>query len=98
PRSCSLSLHDALPIFPGVGDALAFGGGEYAMRAWLDPDKIAARGLTAGDVVRAMREQNVQVSAGQLGAPPMPHPADFLLSINAPDRKSTRLNSSHVKT
>ncbi len=47
------------------------------MRAWLDPDKIAARGLTAGDVVQAIREQNVQVSAGQLGAEPMPD-SDFL--------------------
>ena len=85
----ALHVIDEIRRIPGVGDALAFGGGEYAMRAWLDPDKIAARGLTAGDVVRAMREQNVQVSAGQLGAPPMPHPADFLLSINAPGRLVT---------
>jgi len=44
-----------------------FGGGDYAMRVWLDPDQIASRGMTAGDVVRAIREQNIQVSAGQLG-------------------------------
>ncbi|MGO4777375.1 efflux RND transporter permease subunit, partial [Lysobacter sp. 2RAB21] len=62
-----------------------FGGGDYAMRAWLDPDKIASRGLTAGDVVRAMREQNVQVSAGQLGAEPIAK-SDFLTLINAQGR------------
>lgn len=55
------------------------------MRAWLDPDKVAARGLTASDVVGAMREQNVQVSAGQLGAEPMPN-SQFLTLINAQGR------------
>jgi multidrug efflux pump len=85
----ALKIVDELRRIPGVGDALAFGAGEYAMRVWLDPGKVAARGLTAGDVVRAVREQNVQVSAGQLGAPPTPRPADFLLSINAPGRLVT---------
>ncbi len=83
-----LHVKDALTRIPGVGDAQIFGGGDYAMRAWLDPDKIAARGLTAGDVVGAMREQNVQVSAGQLGAEPMPH-SDFLTLINAQGRLRT---------
>ena len=92
----ALHVIDEIRRIPGVGDALAFGGGEYAMRAWLDPDKIAARGLTAGDVVRAMREQNVQVSAGQLGAPPMPQPADFLLSINAPGRLVTEAEFEQI--
>ncbi|QNP41068.1 efflux RND transporter permease subunit [Lysobacter solisilvae (ex Woo and Kim 2020)] len=80
-----LHVKDSLARLPGVGDAQIFGGGDYAMRAWLDPDKIASRGLTAGDVVRAMREQNVQVSAGQLGAEPMPN-SDFLTLINAQGR------------
>src|SRR5690606_38639044 len=53
---------------------------------WLDPDRIASRGLTAGDVLRAVREQNVQVSAGQLGAEPMANGSDFLLPINARGR------------
>ncbi|MBW8823398.1 MAG: multidrug efflux RND transporter permease subunit [Xanthomonadales bacterium] len=83
-----LHVKDALTRLPGVGDAQIFGGGDYAMRAWLDPDKIAARGLTAGDVVRAMREQNVQVSAGQLGAEPMPD-SKFLTLINAQGRLKT---------
>src|SRR5690606_22508377 len=84
-----LHVKDRLASIPGVGDAQAFGGGDYAMRLWLDPDKIASRGLTAGDVVRAVREQNVQVSAGQLGAEPMPNGSDFLTLINARGRLST---------
>ena len=85
----ALHVIDELRRINGVGDALALGGGEYAMRVWLDPSQVAARGLTAGDVVRAIRDQNVQVSAGQLGAPPTAKAADFLLSINAPGRLIT---------
>jgi multidrug efflux pump len=81
-----LHVKDALAKIPGVGDAQLFGGGDYAMRLWLDPDKVASRGLTAGDVLRAVREQNVQVSAGQIGAEPMPGHSDFLLPINARGR------------
>jgi multidrug efflux pump len=84
-----LNVKDELARIPGVGDAAAFGGGDYAMRLWLDPDKVASRGLTAGDVLRAVREQNVQVSAGQLGAEPMPNGSDFLLPINAKGRLRT---------
>ncbi|WP_295565919.1 efflux RND transporter permease subunit [uncultured Stenotrophomonas sp.] len=83
-----LHVKDALARIPGVGDAQIFGGGDYAMRAWLDPDKVASRGLTASDVVRAMREQNVQVSAGQLGAEPLPD-SKFLTLINAQGRLKT---------
>lgn len=82
----ALHVVDELRRLPGLGDAVAFGGGEYAMRVWLDPTKVAAHGLSASDVVNAIREQNVQVSAGQIGAPPTPEPADFLLSINAHGR------------
>ena len=84
-----LHVKDELARIPGVGDAQQFGGGDYAMRLWLDPDKVAARGMTAGDVLRAVREQNVQVSAGQLGAEPMPNGSDFLLPINAKGRLET---------
>ncbi len=83
-----LHVRDRLARVPGVGDAQVFGGGDYAMRAWLDPEKVASRGLTAGDVVAAMREQNVQVSAGQLGAEPMPG-SEFLTLINARGRLET---------
>ncbi|MDR3434546.1 MAG: multidrug efflux RND transporter permease subunit OqxB [Rouxiella aceris] len=82
----TLKVKDELARLPGVGQVEIFGAGEYAMRVWLDPNKVAARGLTASDVVTAMREQNVQVSAGQLGAEPMPKDSDYLLSINAQGR------------
>ena len=81
-----LHVKDELAKIAGVGDAQLFGGGDYAMRLWLDPDKVASRGMTASDVLRAVREQNVQVSAGQLGAEPMPGGSDFLLPINAKGR------------
>lgn len=83
-----LHVKDTLARIPGVGDVGVFGGGDYAMRAWLDPGKIAARNLTASDVVTAMREQNVQVSAGQIGAEPMPN-SQFLSLINAKGRLTT---------
>src|SRR5690554_2411788 len=83
-----LHVRDRLARIQGVGDAQIFGGGDYAMRAWLDPQKVAARRLTASDVVRAIREQNVQVSACPLGAEPMPD-SDFLTLINARGRLET---------
>jgi len=81
-----LRIKDNLARIDGVGDVPMFGSGPYAMRVWLDPEKVASRSLTAGDVLRAIREQNVQVAAGQLGAPPAPGRADFQLAINAQGR------------
>ncbi|HAU5564829.1 TPA: multidrug efflux RND transporter permease subunit OqxB [Serratia fonticola] len=82
----TLKVKDELARLPGVGQIQIFGAGEYAMRVWLDPNKVAARGMTASDVVNAMQEQNVQVSAGQLGAEPTKKASDFLLSINTQGR------------
>ncbi|KAA6103555.1 MULTISPECIES: multidrug efflux RND transporter permease subunit OqxB [Pantoea] len=82
----TLKVKDELARLPGVGQIQIFGAGDYAMRVWLDPNKVAARGMTAGDVVSAMQEQNVQVSAGQLGAEPTKKESDFLLSINTQGR------------
>src|SRR2546427_1725316 len=81
-----LQVKDVIGRIPGVGQVQIFGGGDYSMRVWLDPGKVAARGLTAGDVVSAIREQNVQVAAGVVGAPPMPVPVDYQLSVNARGR------------
>src|SRR5262245_20846436 len=81
-----LQVKDALARIPGVGQVPVFGAGDYAMRVWLDPQKVAARGLTAGDVVNAIREQNVQVAAGVLGAPPMPQKVEYQLTVNARGR------------
>ncbi|MFL5401486.1 MAG: efflux RND transporter permease subunit, partial [Gemmatimonadales bacterium] len=84
-----LQVKDVLARIPGIGQVQVFGGGDYAMRVWLDPGKVAARGLSATDVVNAIREQNVQVAAGVVGAPPMPTPVDYQLSINAHGRLAT---------
>jgi multidrug efflux pump len=81
-----LRVKDELARIGGVGSVQVFGAGEYSMRVWLDPDKLAARQLTATDVVRAIREQNLQVAAGVLGAPPSPSDTTFQLSINARGR------------
>ena len=82
-------IKDELARLPGVGQVQLFGGGDYAMRIWLDPNKVASRDMTANDVLRAVREQNLQVSAGQLGAEPIASGSDFLISINAQGRLRT---------
>ena len=64
-----LNVRNELARIPGAGQVIVFGAGDYAMRVWLDPNKVAARGLSASDVVQAIREQNVQVAAGRVGAP-----------------------------
>src|SRR6204780_472710 len=81
-----LHIKDELSRLPGIGDVQMIGSGDYAMRLWLDPNQLASRGLTAADVVNAVREQNVQVSAGQLGAEPSPNTTDFLISLNVRGR------------
>src|SRR5690348_7378499 len=82
----SLQVKDVLARIPGAGDVELFGSGDYAMRVWLDPDKIAARNLTASDVVNAIREQNVQIAAGAIGQPPVGQPVPFELQVNAKGR------------
>lgn len=81
----TLNVRDVLARIEGAGDVQTFGGGDYAMRVWLDPQKLAARNLTAGDVVDAIREQNVQVAAGTIGAPPSTS-SQFQLALNAMGR------------
>ncbi len=76
-------VRDALKRVPGVGNVMIFGERKYAMRLWLDPLKLAARQLTAGDVVDALREQNVQVAAGLVGQPPAPKDQQFEISVRA---------------
>src|SRR6185437_9418227 len=81
-----LNVVDALKRVPGVADALVFGSRLYAMRIWLDPAKLAARGLTASDV---LQEQNVEVAAGAVGAPPAPPGQNYQISVRAMGRLST---------
>ncbi|OAB50698.1 efflux RND transporter permease subunit [Pseudomonas thivervalensis] len=81
-----LNIKDELARLGGVGDVQLFGMGDYSLRVWLDPNKTASRNLTATDVVTAIREQNRQVAAGALGAPPAPNAQAFQLSINTQGR------------
>ncbi len=85
----TLNVKDELSRLNGIGHVGLYGAGDYAMRIWLDPNKLSSRNLTATDVLNAIREQNVQVSAGQLGAEPSPNTTDFLVSINVRGRLAT---------
>jgi HAE1 family hydrophobic/amphiphilic exporter-1 len=79
----NINLRDQLARIAGVGEVTVFGAGDYAMRIWLNPNKLKARNLTTEDVIAALREQNVQVAAGQVGAPPAPSGTAFQYTINA---------------
>lgn len=81
-------VRDELARLPGVGDVLVWGAGEYSMRIWLDPSSVATRGLTASDIVAALREQNVQVAAGSVGQQPNTDSA-FQVTVNTLGRLST---------
>src|SRR5208337_2537536 len=82
-------VKDALKRVPGVGDVMIFGERKYAMRVWLDPVRLAARNLTATDVINALVEQNVEIPAGQLGQPP----SDAKQAFQIPVRVVGRLSS-----
>src|SRR3954463_3783415 len=84
-----LNVKDRLARITGVGDVQQFGGGDYSMRVWLDPQKVAERGLAASDVVREIQAQNVQADAGTVGASPSETGLDLQLSINAQGRLAT---------
>src|SRR3954464_11544713 len=85
----TLQVRDVLARLDGVGQVRVFGSGDYAMRVWLDPNKVAAKGLTASDVVAAIREQNVQVAAGAVGQQPVSKPIETELLINTKGRLAT---------
>ncbi len=84
-----LNVKDVLGRIEGTGQVQVFGAGDYSMRVWLDPEKVAARGLTASDVARAIREQNANVAAGVIGASPSIAGVDYQLSVNARGRLVT---------
>ncbi|MEJ2378472.1 MAG: efflux RND transporter permease subunit, partial [Pseudolabrys sp.] len=77
----TLQITDALSRIDGVGSITVFGSRDYAMRIWLDPDRLQSLGLTASDVVSALRGQNVQVASGVLNQPPVAHPRAFQISV-----------------
>ncbi|MCI0559917.1 MAG: efflux RND transporter permease subunit, partial [Nitrososphaera sp.] len=77
-----INITEVLKRIPGVGQVIIYGEREYSMRVWLDPNKLASLGLTASDVVNAVREQNQQVAAGAIGQPPAPRGQQFQYTIN----------------
>lgn len=81
-------VRDTLKRVPGVADVFVFGERKYSMRLWLDPERMASRGLTATDVVNALQEQNVEVAAGQVGQPPVKVGQQFQISVRAIGRLS----------
>ena len=91
-----LQVRDELLRIPGMGTVLLFGAGDYAMRIWLNPHELAARSMTASEVVGAIREQNAQVAAGTVGAPPAPKGTEFQLPINTKGRLSTEEEFSDI--
>jgi hydrophobe/amphiphile efflux-1 (HAE1) family protein len=85
----TLHVKDALARLPGVGDVQLFGARDYAMRIWLDPDKVAANNISAGEVLAALRAQNIQVSAGILNQPPVPSREAYQINVQTLGRLST---------
>ncbi len=78
----TIQLKDAISRLEGVGDVFVMGQQDYSMRVWLEPDKLASRNLTVSDVIKVLREQNVQVAAGQIGQPPVPRGQDFQYTLS----------------
>ena len=78
----TINVKDAVSRVEGVGDVVVLGQQDYSMRVWLDPDKLQSRNLTVDDVIRVLREQNVQVAAGQIGQPPVPKGQDFQYTLS----------------
>ncbi len=96
----TIQVRDELAQIKGVGDVSFMGQLDYSMRVWLDPERMAARDLSASDIVAALREQNVQVAAGALGRPPVPNGQDFQYTLSTLGRLTdpTQFGSIVVKT
>ncbi|MGH9778570.1 MAG: efflux RND transporter permease subunit [Candidatus Acidiferrales bacterium] len=83
---CTINLRDQILRIPGVAQIDLFGGSDYSMRVWLRPDRMASLGLTPSDVISAIKEQNLQAPAGQVGAAPSPAGQEFTYTVSAPGR------------
>src|SRR3984893_16812540 len=91
-----IQVRDVLARLPGMGDVRVFGSGDYAMRLWLDPAKISSRGMTVDDVLNAVKEQNTQVAAGQIGGQPALPGTEFEYIVNAQGRLQTEAQFSNI--
>jgi HAE1 family hydrophobic/amphiphilic exporter-1 len=92
----TLQVKDVLSRVDGVGSVTVFGARDYAMRVWLDPDRVAAHNLTPGDVLKALQAQNTQVAAGVLGQPPVPKPGAFQFNVQTQGRLSDPVEFANV--
>ena len=92
----TINLKDALSRVKGVGKAEVLTDFEYAMRMWMDPDRMAGLGITPGDLINAIREQNLEVSAGQIGTPPVPEGQQFQYTITSKGRLTTADEFSNI--
>src|SRR6185295_5627620 len=86
---CGINLRDQLLRIPGIAQVDLFGGTDYGMRVWMDPDKLAKLGLTPADVISSVREQNLQSPGGRIGAAPSPRDQEFTYTVAAPGRLIT---------
>jgi HAE1 family hydrophobic/amphiphilic exporter-1 len=86
---CTINLKDQILRIRGVAQVDLFGGSDYSMRIWLRPDRLAKLGLTPSDVINAIKEQNLQAPAGQIGMPPSPKDQEFTYTVRAPGRLVT---------
>ena len=91
-----IQIKDVLARLPGMGDVEVFGSGDYSMRLWLDPGKIAARNMDVDEVLAAVREQNVQVAAGQIGGQPSLPGTQFQYTVNAQGRLQTEQEFENI--
>src|SRR6186713_3620086 len=83
---CGINLRDQILRIPGVAQVDLFGGTDYGMRIWLQPDKLAKLGLTPSDVISAIKEQNLQAPSGKIGGEPAPPGQDFTYTVSVPSR------------
>ncbi len=86
---CGINLRDQLLRIPGIAQVDLFGGTDYGMRIWINPDKLAKLGLTPSDVISAIKEQNLQAPAGRVGMAPSPKDQEFTYTVSAPGRLVT---------
>src|SRR5512138_2045378 len=86
---CGINLRDQLLRIPGIAQVDLFGGTDYGMRVWINPDKLAKLGLTPSDVISAIKEQNLQAPAGRVGMAPTPKDQEFTYTVSAPGRLVT---------
>jgi hydrophobic/amphiphilic exporter-1 (mainly G- bacteria), HAE1 family len=86
---CGINLRDQILRIPGIAQVDLFGGTDYGMRVWLEPDKMAKLGLTPSDVISAIKEQNLQAPAGRVGQAPTPKDQEFTYTVSAPGRLVT---------